>query len=156
MDEMRPPSPSDLVGLPSWPMMSDLVVSDALDGHVQCGVDIVEIDRIGRAVERWGARFLDRVWTEREQILCRGRYPELAARFAGKEATSKALGTGIVDHIWRDIEILPDSRGKPLLFLHGWAQQRAIDLGVTSLAISLSHSHTVACGMVIAYLGKLL
>jgi holo-[acyl-carrier protein] synthase len=116
-------------------------------------VDIIEIDRVRSAVERWGQPFLDRIWTEHEQRICRGRFPELAARFAGKEATSKALGTGIVGLVWREIELLQDKRGKPLIFLHGAAKERADRLGYTTLAISLSHSRTMACAMVVASTG---
>lgn len=144
-------SPSSLVGLPPWPVLAGLSVSDALDGRLQCGVDLVDIDRIASAVERWGDRFVRRVWTEREIAHCRGRIPELAARFAAKEATSKALGTGIVDLVWRDIEILPDRRGKPLVFLHGAAKERAAGLKLNAWAISLTHSRKMACAMVVAW-----
>jgi holo-[acyl-carrier protein] synthase len=85
------------------------------------GVDAVEIDRIARSLERFGERFLRRVYTEREVFYCRGRVPELAVRFAAKEAISKALGTGIRGIVWREMEILPDRRGKPLVYLHGAA-----------------------------------
>ena len=143
-------SPSRLVGLPSWVTDAGYTLDAALDGPIQCGIDLVEVERIRRAVDRWGARFLDRVWTANEQRLCRGRYPELAARFAGKEAASKALGTGFVGLVWREIEILQDGRGKPLLFLHGGARERADRLGLSMLAISLSHTRTLACAMVVA------
>jgi holo-[acyl-carrier protein] synthase len=143
-------SPSGIAGLPDWASAAGLSVDHARDGGLQCGVDIIEIDRIKTAVERWGTRFVNRVWTEHEQRICRGRYPELAARFAGKEATSKALGTGLVGIVWREIEILQDKRGKPLLFLHGAAHDRAEALGYLTLAISLSHSRTMACAMVVA------
>jgi holo-[acyl-carrier protein] synthase len=129
---------------------------DALEGtgKVQCGVDLVEIARISRAVERWGQRFLRRVWTERELALCRGRLPELAARFAAKEAVSKALGTGMADGItWLDIEVLSDLSGKPVLYLHGEARRRAARLGLDSWAISLSHSAHLACAFVVALSG---
>jgi holo-[acyl-carrier protein] synthase len=119
-------------------------------GNLQCGVDLVEIDRIVAAIERFGARFLHRIWTERELAYCRGRAPELAARFAGKEATSKALGTGIAGLVWRDVEILPDERGKPLIFLHGGAKERAAQVGLSHWAISLTHSRHMACAMVVA------
>ena len=92
------------------------------------GVDIVEIERLRRVVDRWGERFLARVYTPREQELFRGRVPELAARFAAKEAISKALGTGIIGRQgvnWRDMEVLPDQRGKPVVYLYGRAQRRA-------------------------------
>ncbi|MGA7730203.1 MAG: hypothetical protein WCD37_02905, partial [Chloroflexia bacterium] len=64
MTDERMPSPSEATGLPAW-IAGGLLVSDALDGWVQCGVDLVEIDRIEQAASRWGARFLDRVWTGR-------------------------------------------------------------------------------------------
>jgi holo-[acyl-carrier protein] synthase len=135
-------------------MMSGLTVADAMDGALQCGVDLIEIPRITSAIEKWGERFLHRIWTDRELAFCRGRYPELAARFAGKEATSKALGTGIVGLIWRDIEILPDRRGKPLIFLHGGAKERAARLGLDTWAISLTHSREMACALVVAGMSK--
>jgi holo-[acyl-carrier protein] synthase len=142
-----------LAGLPEWATAAGFKMESSLDGGLQCGVDIIEIDRVRTAVERWGARFVDRVWTQHEQKICRGRYPELAARFAGKEAASKALGTGIVGLVWREIEILQDSRGKPLIYLHGAASERARRLGYSMMAISLSHSHTMACAMVVAATG---
>jgi holo-[acyl-carrier protein] synthase len=117
---------------------------------LQCGIDLVEIDRIVAAIERFGVRFLHRIWTERELAYCRGRAPELAARFAAKEATSKALGTGIAGLVWRDVEILPDERGKPLIFLHGGAKERAAQVGLSHWAISLTHSRHMACAMVVA------
>ena len=117
------------------------------------GVDIVEIQRVGRAIEHWGQRFLDRVYTPLERTFCRGRTPELAARFAAKEAISKALGTGIIGRQgvnWRDIEVLPDRRGKPVVHLHGRARRRAEELGLTEWAISLSHERQVAIAFVVA------
>ena len=151
---MRPDevSPSSLAGLPVWLADDGLEIADSLDGVVQCGIDLVEVERIKQAVERWGSRFVDRVWTEREQRICRGRYPELAARFAGKEAASKALGTGISGLVWREIEILQDSRGKPLVFLHGAARARADALGIRVLAVSLTHTRSLAAAIVLGYL----
>ena len=143
-------SPSVLAGLPPWLSAAGYTLEGSLDGALQCGVDVIEVDRIARAIQRWGTRFVDRVWTEHEQRVCRGRFPELAARFAGKEAASKALGTGIAGIVWTEIEILPDARGKPLLFLHGAARERAKLLGLTVLSISLTHSRTIACAMVVA------
>jgi holo-[acyl-carrier protein] synthase len=153
MIDERPLSPSETAGLPAW-IAGGLVVADALDGWVQCGVDLVEVERIEKATKRWGERFLDRVWTEREQTICAGRSQALAARFAGKEAAAKALGTGLPNHNWLEIEILRDRMGKPLVFLHGSAKERAVQIGITSLAVSLSHTRSMACGMVVAYLRK--
>jgi holo-[acyl-carrier protein] synthase len=145
-------SPSSLAGLPAWLLGDGLEIAHSLDGVVQCGIDLVEVDRIQSAAEKWGTRFVDRVWTDREQRICRGRFPELSARFAGKEATSKALGTGISGLVWREIEILQDSRGKPLVFLHGAARVRAETLGIRALAVSLTHTRTLAAAVVLGYM----
>ncbi|MEA2575207.1 MAG: holo-[acyl-carrier protein] synthase [Chloroflexia bacterium] len=144
-------SPSSLAGLSPLAAGAGLSVSDAMDGRIQCGVDLIEISRIEAALDRWGERFLRRVWTEREIAACRGRHRELAARFAAKEAASKALGTGIVGIIWRELEVLSDRRGKPLLFLHGQARARAEELGLNTWAVSLTHSRDMACAFVVAY-----
>src|SRR2546428_13564411 len=77
------------------------------------GVDIIEIQRIERALAKFGPRFLGRVYTQLEAAFCRGRTSELAARFAAKEAVMKALGTGARGVAWREIEVLPNHRGKP-------------------------------------------
>jgi holo-[acyl-carrier protein] synthase len=75
--------------------------------------------------------------------------PELAVRFAGKEAISKALGTGLNGVSWREMEILADLRGKPIVHLHGRAAARAAELGLECFAISLSHSHDNAVAFVV-------
>jgi holo-[acyl-carrier protein] synthase len=119
---------------------------------LSAGVDIIEIARVRRAIARWGERFLTKVYTPAEVAFCRGRVPELAVRFAAKEAVSKALGTGIIGPggiPWREIEILPDRRGKPLVYLHGEAKQRAEELGFGELAISLSHAREFAVAFVV-------
>jgi holo-[acyl-carrier protein] synthase len=143
-------SPSALAGEPSWLAMLGLSLADAQDGLLQCGVDIIEIPRIAAAIDRWGQPILDRVWTPAEQRYCRGRLPELAARFAAKEAVSKTLGTGIRGIRWREIEILSDRRGKPLIFLHGGAQERATVIRLTRWAISLTHGRDLAIAFVVA------
>jgi holo-[acyl-carrier protein] synthase len=117
------------------------------------GVDLVEIARIARAIERWGDRFLERVYTPAEIARCRGRVPELAIRFAAKEAVSKALGVGIWWRGgigWKDAETLSDPLGKPEVILHGRAIERARLLGLNQWAISLSHSDETAIAMVVA------
>ncbi|MCL0095904.1 holo-ACP synthase [Dehalococcoidia bacterium] len=113
------------------------------------GIDIVEISRIGAAIDSWGDRFLKRIYTEGEIRYCRGRLPQLAARFAGKEAVMKALGTGNRRVSWRDIEILPDRGGAPLVYLNGRARSRGDELGIDELAISLSHSREYAIASVV-------
>lgn len=116
------------------------------------GVDIIEIERIQQAIGRWGARFLGRIYTESELRLCQQSPPALAVRFAGKEAVMKALGTGARGVSWREIEILPDPLGKPLVYLYGKAQKRAANLGLDGLAISLSHSREYAVAFVVGEL----
>ncbi len=114
------------------------------------GVDIIEIDRIARAICRHGDRFLQRVYTPGEIGYCRGRVAELAVRFAAKEAISKALGTGLVGISWSEMEILADERGKPTIHLYGRAASRASDLGLDEWAVSLTHSDDHAVAMVVA------
>jgi holo-[acyl-carrier protein] synthase len=119
------------------------------------GVDVVTISRIQRAVDSYGTRFLARVYTPAEMTLCRGRIPELAVRFAAKEAVSKALGVGMRllhrDGIgFQDVEVVPDMRGKPHVRLSGRAAERAIELNLTEWAISLSHERDTAVAFVVA------
>lgn len=113
------------------------------------GVDIIEIARIEEATGRWSERFLRRIYTEKELSICRDRTPALAVRFAAKEAVMKALGTGTKGVGWRDIEVLSNSDGKPMIYLHGRAQKRAERLGLGELAISLSHSREYAIASVV-------
>ena len=108
------------------------------------GIDLIEISRIEQAIARRGDRFLRRIYTEPELRLSRRKSPSLAARFAGKEAVIKALGTSTGGIGWREIEILADSEGKPLVRLCGKAQAQADSLGLGELAISLSHSRDYA------------
>ncbi len=112
------------------------------------GVDIIEIARIEASLARFGERFLQRVYTPLEVAFCRGRTSELAARFAGKEAVMKALGTGARGVAWREIEVLPNHRGKPLVYLHGRARARAERIALEGLDISLTHSRELAIAMV--------
>ncbi len=119
-------------------------------GAVAVGIDVIEIARIQRALDDFGERFLRRVYTERERERYAGRVPELAARFAAKEATSKALGTGIRGIRWREMEILSNRRGKPVLVLHGGAAARAARLGLVAFDVSLTHSRTDAMAFVVA------
>jgi len=119
------------------------------------GVDLIEIARVERMLSRYGDRFLARVFTPAEILYCRGRTAELAARFAAKEAVSKALGVGVRmiarDGIhWQDVEVVGDPRGKPLVHLYGRAAERAGELGLAEWAISLSHSREHAIAFVVA------
>ena len=118
-------------------------------GAVAVGIDTIEIARIRRTLADFGDRFLQRVYTERERERYRSRVSELAARFAAKEATSKALGTGIRGIRWREMEILANRRGKPVLILHGSAAERAALLGLVDFDVSLTHSRTDAMAFVV-------
>lgn len=120
-------------------------------GRHTTGVDIVELDRVARVLARHPRRFLARIFTPAEAAHCRGRVSELAARFAAKEATMKALGTGVRGVSWRDIEVLPNRRGKPLLLLHGTAAARAERIGLTDLDISLTHGRDHAIAVVVGH-----
>ena len=113
------------------------------------GIDIIEIERVKAAVVKYGQRFLQRVFTENELRYCRRRkalrFPELAVRFAAKEAYSKAIGTGMVGFarsndgiMWKDIEVVNDKRGKPLIAFKGKLLKK------TQLSLSHSRDYAVA------------
>ncbi len=111
------------------------------------GIDIIEIARIKGVIARRGDNFLKRVYTAPELELYRKKLASLAARFAGKEAVIKALQTKSVGP--REIEILSDTSGRPLVRLYGRAKSHADALGLAGLAISLSHSrdYAIACAI---------
>jgi len=111
------------------------------------GVDIIEIARIKKAIDRWGQVFLKRVYTEPELALYFKNTSSLAARFSGKEAVIKTLNSSGIS--LREIEILSDASGKPRVKLYGKAQTRAMDSGLINLDISLSHCHEYAVACVI-------
>ena len=117
------------------------------------GIDIIEIDRIGRALEQLGDRFRNRIFTPLEQQYCeefRDPVPHYAARFAAKEAAMKALGIGIYSRVpWTDIEIRNLPSGEPTLVLHGRARERARARGSDTYRVSLSHNRTQAVAVVI-------
>jgi holo-[acyl-carrier protein] synthase len=110
------------------------------------GVDLIEIARIEEVVTRHGKRYLERIFTPAELEYCGKRAESLAGRWAAKEAVVKALGTGIGDITWKEIEILGDEHNAPRLTLRGMAENKAKELGLTSWSVSISHSlsHTVA------------
>lgn len=114
------------------------------------GIDLIEVSRIERGIARHGQRFLDRFFTPQEQAFCAGRTASLAGRFAVKEAVGKALGTGIGDVSWVEIEVVCDGRGRPELVLHGSARQLAEQIGLSQWSISLSHTQTHAIGLAVA------
>jgi holo-[acyl-carrier protein] synthase len=104
------------------------------------GTDIIEIARIRQAIERYGDRFLKRVFTP-DELRIYGRHAHsLAASFASKEAVMKLLGTGNRGVAWREIETLYHASGKPLIRLNGRAKKQAEALGIKEIDVSLSHS----------------
>ena len=119
------------------------------DFMAEIGVDIIEIPRIARAIDRLGERFLRRIYTDRELQRYRNRVPSLATRFAAKEAIMKVLGTGFRGLSWQEIEILSAPSGKPVVHLHGKARTRAEALGIRSVTVSLSDSKEYAVAMAI-------
>ncbi len=114
---------------------------------------MVEIGRIERSVERYGQRFLDRVYTRAEQAYClrkRKAGESLAARFAAKEAGAKALGTGISYGVnWLEIEVVREVSGRPTVQFHGRAAQIAGGLGVVRAALSITHTGELAMASVV-------
>jgi len=115
------------------------------------GIDLVDCARIESSIERFGERFLKRVFTEGEISYSQSmKYParHFAARFAAKEALSKAFGTGIGKSMgWRDLDVQKKESGEPFLIFSGPAQELAAKRGVASALISLSHTehHAIAC-----------
>jgi holo-[acyl-carrier protein] synthase len=111
---------------------------------------MVEISRIEDALRRHGQRFLRRVYTDGELAYANERPSALAARWAAKEATAKALGTGIGPVGFQDIEVICNAQGKPELSLHGDAARVAARLNLSQFALSLSHAAAYALAFVVA------
>ncbi|MEO5917225.1 MAG: holo-ACP synthase [Luteolibacter sp.] len=124
------------------------------------GIDVVEVERIASAIERHGEPFLTKLFTASERSYCEAQNkPALhyAARFAAKEAVSKALGTGIGGQAgWLDLEITRDPAGAPKLLLQGAAADFAEQNGITEIQISLTHAREYAAANAIAIAGKLM
>jgi len=109
------------------------------EGTTELGIDIIRIERIRRTLDKFGARFSGRVLTPNEQRYVRDRPATLAGRWAAKEAVSKVLGLGVRGIGWRDIEIERLPTGQPAVRLHGRAARRADQLGMSRIALSISH-----------------
>jgi holo-[acyl-carrier protein] synthase len=120
---------------------------------VGSGIDLVEIERIQNSVDRFGERFLDRIFTKAEQAYClrkKNAAESLAARFAAKEAGAKALGTGISQGVgWLEIEVTREPGSRPTLSFHRRAAERAAHIGVRNIALSLTHSNSTAMASVV-------
>jgi len=127
--------------------------------NISSGIDLIEIKRIEKALERHGKRFLKKIFSETElerldkftarQVNPRLIAAELAARFAAKEACSKALGTGIGPVSWKEMEVINEPSGKPTMRLSGKAAQIASTRGYTSWSVSLTHSREMAAAVVV-------
>ena len=116
------------------------------------GVDLIEIERIARSIERFGERFLRRVYTDHEIAYCSSRRASaesFAARFAAKEAGAKALGTGISRGVtWNEFQVRRHPGGRPVLELRGRAELLARELGVRAISLSLTHTGNLAMATV--------
>jgi holo-[acyl-carrier protein] synthase len=124
---------------------------------VGIGIDLVEIHRVKKAIEK--PLFVQRVFTPGECTYCDGRGRQnaasYAARFAAKEAVMKALGTGLSGGgTWQDIEVLPDEQGRPVMRLAGFFGQLARELGVTRVHVTLSHAQEYATAQVLLWKGE--
>jgi holo-[acyl-carrier protein] synthase len=118
-------------------------------GTTELGIDIIKVARIRAALERFGERFSQRVLTDDERRYVRGRAETFAGRWAAKEAVSKVLGLGVRGIGWREIEIERLPTGQPAVRLHGRAARRAQQLGMSRIAVSISHEGDYA--VAIAY-----
>jgi holo-[acyl-carrier protein] synthase len=120
---------------------------------VGTGIDIAEVPRIRQSIERFGARFLERIFTEAEMRYCdskANRVERYAARFAAKEAAMKALGTGWNHGVrWRDCEVARKPGGRPTMQFHGKAGEFAARMGVNNISLSISHTEEQAIAQVI-------
>ncbi len=113
-------------------------------GTTELGIDIIKVDRIRRSLDRFGTRFSSRVLTTAEQRYVRDRPETFAGRWAAKEAVSKVLGLGVRGIGWRDIEVERLPTGQPSVRLHGRAAERAEQLGMDRIALSITHESDYA------------
>lgn len=114
------------------------------EGTTELGIDIINVERIRNALQRHGERFPRRVLTDTESAYVRNRPETLAGRWAAKEAVSKVLGLGVRGVGWREIEIVRLPTGQPTVLLHDRAKLRADQLGMTRIAVSISHERDYA------------
>jgi len=120
---------------------------------VGIGTDIIEIARIRDAIQKYGERFTNRIFTQSEQTYCESKvtsYQHYAVRFAGKEAAFKALGTGLIGKMnWTDLEFVQDELRRPLLICEGEFAKRYQDLNVNRTHVSFSHTNSHAIAVII-------
>lgn len=118
---------------------------------IRCGIDMIEHERVAQGIDRLGERFLRRFFTPGEREDCEDAPHRLAARLAAKEAVAKALGTGIGDVSWQEIEIrVNNPRKRPVLHLHGAAAELAQTLGLRHWDVSLTHTKEYASAVAVA------
>lgn len=117
------------------------------------GIDLVEVDRLQKSVEKFGERFVNRLFTDNEIKYCQTKsnsYQHYTVRFAAKEALLKAIGTGLSAGMsWHQIEIMNDAQGKPSMITHGYCQKMLQKLAIKNLVLSLSHSRHYGIAVVI-------
>lgn len=121
-----------------------------MNRQLRTGIDLIEVGRIEKLNPEIRQRFLERVYTAAELAICQDRPECLAGRFSCKEAVAKALGTGIGEISWQEIEILADERHMPVLTLHGKAESIAAALGLNTWSVSISHIRDQAVAIAVA------
>lgn len=126
---------------------------------ILCGIDIIEIDRVKKSMEAHEKSFRSKVFTDKEIEYCENKksakYKSYAARFAAKEAVSKALGSGIGEMVgWKDIEVLVHEDGKPYIMLSGKGKELYEKLGAVDISISISHCSNTAVACAVIQTGK--
>ena len=119
------------------------------------GVDIIEVARVQRMIDKFGDKFLKRMFTANEVSYSeerpKSKFQHYAARFAAKEALFKAFkGDWKSGIVWKEIEVINEERGNPVLILHGVAEEMQKEIGITELEVSLSHTKESACAIVVA------
>lgn len=121
---------------------------------IALGLDLVEVSRVRDLLGRHGERFKERMFSAAEQDYCDGQAEpamHYAARFAAKEAVAKALGTGFAEGVgWADIEVLRADNGQPSIALHHGAAERARQLGIGQVLVTLTHTKDAAAASVVA------
>jgi holo-[acyl-carrier protein] synthase len=122
--------------------------------NLRTGVDLIELERIEGVIRRYGSRFLGRVFTTHELAEVGENTASLAVRFAAKEAVAKALGTGIGDVGWQEIEVLRGPARQPQLHLSGRAAALAEELDLVTWSLSLTHNQSQAIALVVAIGGN--
>ena len=118
------------------------------------GIDVVDVNRIGALISRWGDRFLNRCFTKSEMTACQDRTESIAARIAAKEACAKALGTGLVGFGWQDIEVVSDANRSPGLKLRGGARTRSEQNRWFSNSLSIAHQAGITVAVVVVLISK--